>query len=99
VEQAPHEKKIIEQCKRQNRPLPKKIANAPDLLIGSEFYYSAFNSLNTCRPVSMGIGPIPWTAINDYAIRYKLIGTAADDFFDIMNLVDEEFVNWQSTKA
>jgi len=79
--------------------LPNKIANAPALLLGSEFYYSAFSALNTCRVSAMGIGPIPWTAINDYATRYGLVGLAADDLFSIIDLVDEEFVKWQNTKA
>lgn len=48
--------------------------NAPSLVPGLDFYFAAFNELTTCRAVGMGAGPIPWTAIQEYADRQELDG-------------------------
>lgn len=48
-------------------PIPKAIAEAPDLLQGLSLFFSAYKALQTCRQVGMGEGPIPWTAISYYA--------------------------------
>jgi hypothetical protein len=38
-----------------------------------EWIWDAYTRLTTCRQItSGGIGPIPWTAINDYATRHAL---------------------------
>jgi len=79
-------------------PLPGKIANAPDLEFGLEFYFFAFKDLNTCRSSGFALGNIPWTAINDYAFSNRLSGVARDDFFFIMDAVDAEYIEWQNSK-
>jgi len=35
--------------------------------------YAAFWELSTCRTVGMSMGPIPWTAVNDYARAQDVI--------------------------
>lgn len=44
--------------------------NAPDLSPGLELYRTAFFELSSCRSFGMAVGPIPWTAINQYC-RFK----------------------------
>ena len=50
-------------------PLPEKLANAPSILPGLEIYYQAFWDLSTTRQHGMGLGPIPWDKVEEYADR------------------------------
>lgn len=79
-------------------PLPNKIANAPNLQFGLEFYFFAFKHLTTCRSSGYALGSIPWTAMRDYASSYGLRGQNREDFFVILCDLDEEFLSWQDTK-
>ena len=65
-------------------PLPDKIKNRPRLSPGLDFYYSAFWELMTCRPIGMMEGPIPWTAIHQYAVAH---GVYDPDEIDRMSAV------------
>lgn len=47
-----------------------------------EFYIDAFRELSTCRPSSQGLGPIPFTAIVEYARVFDV-----DDFEEFLYLV------------
>ena len=67
VEQGPHVEAIIRQAILNNQPVPDKIAKAPDLLPWLWPIYQAFTRLTTCRHE---LGPIPWTAIHQYAQAY-----------------------------
>ena len=66
--------------------------------MGLEFYFFAFKHLNTCRNNGLALGPIPWTAMNDYCISNRILGTSRDDLFIIIEEVDAEYIEWQSTK-
>ena len=59
-----------------------RTVSAPDppSSVGVEWILTAWNALNTCRPVGMDVGAIPWTAANDYANRLRL----TDDEFDLL---------------
>lgn len=35
-------------------------------------YIKAFRQLSTCRSIGMGLGPIPWTAVDQYTQRYEI---------------------------
>jgi hypothetical protein len=35
--------------------------------------------------------PIPWTAINEYAIRHRFAGDAFDDLVSIVRAMDDAF--------
>ena len=39
---------------------------------GLEWYMTAFRDLSSCRSLGMGLGPIPWTAIEAYAYANDL---------------------------
>jgi hypothetical protein len=60
------EQKIIEDCARNKRPLPPKILNKPELVVGLELYLEAYMDLQGDRG-GMGDGRIPWTAVQKYA--------------------------------
>lgn len=76
-------------------PLPKAIANAPELLLGLEFYWTAFWELSSCRPVGFGFGPIPWTVIIDYAAAFEVEPDDVSDFIYLIRAMDKAWIDWQ----
>lgn len=63
-------------------PIPDAIKNAPSIPEGMEVFLVAFIELSTCRSITMGgLGPIPWTAINEYAAASGMIGDLRDSLF------------------
>lgn len=78
---------------REGRPLPKKIRNAPELILGLEFYYNAFEDLSSCRELGFGVGPIPWTAMKDYCHEYDITGDDdLEDFFYFIRQMDNAYL-------
>ena len=74
------------------------IANAPALLPGLETYYEAFVELSTDRPIGMGIGPIPWTAIDLYAWRHGFSGDGFDYLLYMVRALDDAFLAYSRAK-
>lgn len=63
--------KIAAAAKEMGTPLPKSIAEAPVLEDAYQInIHAAFWKLSTCRSMGMGVGPIPWVAINTWAVRH-----------------------------
>jgi hypothetical protein len=88
------EQKILEDCYRLRRPLPKAIREAPQLELGLEFTYQAFWELNTCRPTGWTLGSIPWTAIHDYAKAHGMkYGEEFEDFSYLIRAMDRAFLD------
>lgn len=56
------------------------------------FAYAAFGELNTTRGTAFGMGPIPWTAINDYAARYDITGDFFDHFIFVIRVLDDAYL-------
>lgn len=92
------EQRLIEMCYAQRRPLPDFIQNAPELLLGLEFYFNAFLSLTTCRINGFGVGQIPWTAIKDYCDVYGIDGDDREDMFYVIQKMDKEYIKLVSSK-
>lgn len=76
----PHAEKIALAAIEGGYPIPED-AIAPELPDECLFAYAAFNELMSTRAIGMDYGPIPWTAINDYAHRYRLEGLDEFDRF------------------
>lgn len=76
--------RVIEQCYRAGRPIPKWISGAPSLRPGLSWIYQAFNQLSTERN-GWG-GGIPWSKIMEYADR---LGLDADDRSDLLFFIRE----------
>lgn len=90
---------IIQQCIQDGLPLPEKIANAPELLPGLEPYFEAFSRLSTCRQIGMGVGPIPWTAIVQYAALQELDQWHADMLIWCIEAMDAAYLNWSAERS
>lgn len=83
---------------RRRQPIPEVIANAPALLPGLEVYYEAFCELSTCRQTGMGVGPIPWTAVDSYARRNGFEGEGFDYLLRMVRALDDTFVAYTRAK-
>ena len=92
MEQGPTEQNIIKQCYASRRPLPKSIQNAPDLQFGLELYYGAFSDLNSCRSTGWSDGPIPWSAIADYCVAFRLDAEQVADMFHHIRTMDNAYL-------
>ncbi len=65
------------------------------------FYYHAFNELCSCRANHRspdGQGMIPWSSINDYAIRYNLTGAAFEVFRKYIEAMDLAYCRYYDKK-
>lgn len=80
------------------QPLPAKIANAPELELGLHFYMLAFNDLESERPVGMDVGPIPRSAMRDYAIELDLTDEEFDDLYHHVRALDIAYLKHRAKK-
>ena len=99
MEQGPTEKFIIEQCYRQNLPLPDRIQNAPELFLGLELYYLAFMNLTSCRSQGYGTeGPVGWLQINEYCVVCGIIGEQREDLIYHVQQLDSAYLEFKTKK-
>lgn len=92
MQQGNIESKIVELARQTNQPLPDKIANKPILLTGLHIYYRAFWECSSDRTVGMAEGPLPWTAINQWAIRYDFTGDEFDRLVLLLKAMDSAYI-------
>jgi hypothetical protein len=71
LEMGESEQTIAKQAIQTGRPIPEKIQNAPKLEQHLTLYLTAFFDLESDHSLGFGIGPIPWSKINQYANAYK----------------------------
>jgi hypothetical protein len=80
-------------CRRERRPLPPQILNAPRLRAGLELYYQAFEDLHADRQLGFGaVGRIPWAVVDDWADRHGLTDDQRDELHRLIPKMDEVFV-------
>ena len=61
----------------------------PNLPVYSYFIWDAFSELSTTRNE---LGPIPWTAINEYAYRYRILDMNEFNSFEyFIRKIDDEY--------
>jgi hypothetical protein len=92
------EQSILQKCLHFGIPIPNKIKNAPELLPGLELFYRAFHKLSTCRPVGMGPGPIPWTAVLAYGTMQELDQLQFEALEYHISRMDGAFLEWIDRK-
>lgn len=63
---------------------------------GLEYYWEAWRELSTCRPVGMGLGPIPFTAMKEYFDIYP--SGEFVEFHYIMRRLDDSFLLMEEDK-
>lgn len=98
--QGRHEQAIILQAVRSGQPIPKELADRPELLKGLELYFFAFFDLITEKPdTGYGAGKIPWTAKYRYGYEYlELVENDLEDFFYVMNKLENTYEDHNATQ-
>jgi hypothetical protein len=99
LEQGPTESFIVDQALKNRQPIPKRIQEAPVLMPGLEFYYETFWTLSTTRYVGMGESFIPWTAVNDFSLRYALTEDELDVLWNLLRKMDGTYLAFRNKKT
>lgn len=93
LQQGANEAKIIEQAQKLGMPLPEKIKNKPKLRIGLNLYWRAFLDCSSDREMGMAEGPLPWTSMNEWAIRYDIVGDEFDRLVLLLRAMDSVYLD------
>ena len=67
--------------------------------MGLELYFTAFMELSTCRAFGFGAGPIPWSAIRDYATAHELEEDQTQELFFFTMRMDRAYLEYNSSKT
>jgi len=78
--------------------LPDRIANRPQLIQGLELYFIAWGDLDSERAVGFGLGPIPRSAMVNYAREYGFSEEQKEDLLYLVREMDNDFLARQSKK-
>lgn len=99
MEHGPLEETLIRRARAEHKRPPVSIINAPMLLPGLGFYFQAFLSLSSCRPLGMAEGRIPWTAAYQYADNIGLDPDEFEDLWVLVSLMDAAYLKFRAAKA
>lgn len=76
------------------------LSERPELWPAMVHYYEAYQRLSTCRQYHMGgAGPIPWTAIDQYASRYRYYGEEFDMLLHFVEVLDGVYLQFQASSG
>lgn len=81
----------------RGQPLPEW-AEEPTTDPVVEWYLRAFFELCSCRPAGFGVGPVPWTAIAEYADFSGLDYEETLVLVRAVRALDVVFLKWQDKK-
>jgi hypothetical protein len=98
LELGPSEQGIAKQAVRSGQPVPERIANAPQLRFGLQFYLQAFFDLDSDRQVGMSLGRIPWSVVTKYAEVYRLTEEDTERLHYFIRAMDIAYLKWQQEK-
>ena len=79
--------------------MPKKIAEAPQLLPGLGFFFQAFLALSSCRPLGMSEGRIPWTAAFQFGQNMDMDEDEFEDLWILVSYMDAEYLKFRHAQA
>ena len=98
MELGPIEQNIAKQAARAGKPLPDKIANAPNLKIGLILFLDAFFDLDSDRVYGKGLNPIKRIDIESYAKFYNFDTEQTEDLFYFIRKMDNAFLSFLEKK-
>ncbi len=85
--------------KRERQPLPRAIANAPQLEPGLELFYYAFLELTTERQIGFAEGPIPTSKIYEYCARNEIYEDQQEDLVDHVRSLDTAYLAYRRAQV
>lgn len=62
------------------------------------FAWSAWWELHTDRPIGMGVGPIPFSAIDRYADRYGVESDAFEALRQLIRAMEGAYFAWRKKR-
>lgn len=77
---------------RERKPLPRVIADAPEIEPGNLLYFDIFDELSSCRHFAGG--PIPFLAVVKYAEVYDIDREQFDRILYVIREVDKWFLEF-----
>lgn len=92
---------LAEERLEEGKPLesiPDPLKDCPDIE-DLEWVFSAFLELSTCRNLGLLPGPIPWTAIRDYANELELVEYSRDLLFVAVRAMDRMMLEYYASQA
>lgn len=63
------EEHVLQIAAREGLPIPRGVSAGPELMPGLDLFFRAFVDLRTCAADG---GPVPWTAVEQWADAYDL---------------------------
>lgn len=78
------DEKLVKVAKANKIAIPKAIQNKPTVQDWDLLYWDCFMDLCGSRQLVNGMGHIPWSAVNDWAIRFAIHDP---DQFEILRFV------------
>ena len=88
----------VEAAIRKGRSLPAWYLLWTEPLPGDDWFMGAFWDLSTERPIGMGSGPIPWSALLRYAAYAGLTPGTMLLFRTVIHAMDREYLKWQEAQ-
>jgi len=90
---------IRRQAAQNHTPLPRWLQKKPQIPFGLEFYFRAFTTLSSCRPIGFEEGRIPWTAVHQYAQFKELSSQEERELWEIVAALDLCYLKARADKA
>ena len=83
---------------RMGAAIPDRIANQPVLNCGLELYLNAFFDLDTTRSHGLGLTPISWLSIKEYATSFDFNVELTEDLFFFIRAMDKSHLDRMAAK-
>lgn len=83
---------------RRGLPLPERIRDAPELAPGLGIYLRAFYELDSCRPIGMAEGPIPWVVVDQWCQSLGLDEEEREDVHYLVRRLDNSYLRHVESK-
>lgn len=84
---------------REGKHIPDEIAFAPEIMIGLEIYYIAFQELSDSRNIGRGLGPIPWKVVKEYCDYLELDEDQREAMHHHVSKMDGAFLEFNRKKS
>lgn len=80
------------QCYRTGAQIPEKFKNPPEIELGNELYFTAFNELSNERENGFGIGKLRWSSIAAYCGYLELDEDLSSTLHYVVRKMDDVYV-------
>jgi hypothetical protein len=90
---------VLDDFQKAGMEVPDWAVNAPDIPLGSDLVFDAYQDLSSCRSYGWGAGPIPWTAVRDYATARGMDDDEYEEFAALIRMLDLEYLKFEKQRA